>query len=93
MAHSSFWGLALDLLHHEVVGTDFVNLADVGMVQRRDGLGFAFVSFIELRGGDFDCHISIQARVARAIHLADAARSDGRKNFAWTESVAGGERR
>ena len=38
----------LDELHHQVVGADVVQRADVGMIQRGDGAGFALKALIEL---------------------------------------------
>ena len=58
------------------------------MIQRRDGSRFALEAFTELRGGNFDRHVAIQARVVGAIHLAHAARADGRKDFVGAEFVA-----
>ena len=40
--------LSVHELHHEVVGTDVVQRADVGVVQRRDGPRFAFESIAEV---------------------------------------------
>ena len=84
--------LALDELHHQVVGADVVNLADVGMVQRRDGFGFALEAFAELRGGNFDGDVAIQPWIVRLPHFAHAALADRRKDFVGSEFVAGGKR-
>ena len=40
--------LAFDVLHHQVVRADVVELADVGMIQGGDGAGFALEAFAEL---------------------------------------------
>ena len=53
-----YWPLerrALDVLHHQIVGTDIVELADVGMIERGDGLGLTLESFVEL---DFEVLIA-----------------------------------
>jgi hypothetical protein len=40
-------GGALHILHHQIVGTDIVKLADLGVVQDRDGAGYAVEAFSE----------------------------------------------
>jgi hypothetical protein len=60
---------ALDELHHQVVRSDVVNLANVGMIQRGDGFRFTIESLTELRGGNFDRDIAIQAWIARLPHF------------------------
>jgi hypothetical protein len=69
---------AVDVLHHQIVWADIVNLADVGMVECGDCLGFAPESFTELRRGYFDRHVAIQAGVSGSIHFSHAARPNGR---------------
>jgi hypothetical protein len=39
----------------------------------------------------FDRDVTAEAAVARAIHLAHAARAEGRENFVGTESGSGSE--
>ena len=39
---------AFDVLHHQIIRADIVELADVGMIQRRNRLRFALESFAEL---------------------------------------------
>lgn len=43
---------AFDELHDQVIRTDVVNLANVGMIQCCDGFGFALEALRELRRGD-----------------------------------------
>jgi hypothetical protein len=69
---------AVDVLHHQVARADIVNLANVGMVESRDGLGFSLEPFAELRSGYLDRHIAIQAGVSGSVHLSHAARPEGR---------------
>ena len=80
---------AVNALHNNVVGTDIVNLADVGVIQRRDGFGFTLKSLAELRAGNFDRDEAIQPRVLSAVHFSHAARADGREDFVRAEFVAG----
>ena len=83
---------ALDVLHHQVIRPDIVERADVGMIQRRDSARFALESFAELGLGNLDRDDAIEARVAGLVHLAHAARADGRKDFVRAEFFAGRER-
>jgi hypothetical protein len=52
---------ALDVLHHEVVGTDIMERTDVWMIQCRNCLRLALESFTELGGGDFNRNVALQA--------------------------------
>ena len=65
--------LTLHQLHHQVIGADVVQRADVGMVQCGDGSGFAFKPVGELFLRDFYGHLAAQARVGCAEHLTHAA--------------------
>src|SRR5262249_54163538 len=68
------------------------------MVQGREHFGLAtkapkpFRVARERIGQHFDRDVALQLRIARAIHLAHAARTDLRANFIRTEASAGGER-
>ena len=79
--------LALEQLHDEVVAValaaDVVDGADVGVVQARDGLGFAletrpsFLVARQLLGQDLDRDVSLEASVPRFVDLTHAAGPDG----------------
>src|ERR1035437_9273263 len=60
------------ILHNQIVRPDIVNLADVGMIQRRAGFSFPLEPFAELRGGNFDRDEAIQTRVSGPIHFPHA---------------------
>ena len=66
------------------------------MIQRREGLGFARepcepVGVARERvGQDFDRDVAIELRIARAIHLAHAAGTNGGEDFVRAEADAGG---
>jgi hypothetical protein len=49
----------------------------MGMIERRDGLGFPFEAFRELSGRDLDRDVAAQARIVRLIHLTHSACTDG----------------
>ncbi len=68
-----FKRLALDEFHHEVVGADIVQRADVGMVERSHRSGFAFEAVGERLLRDLDSDLTVQAGIARAEDLAHAA--------------------
>ena len=67
--------------------TDVVQRADVRMIQRRDGTRFTVEAVAQLRIGrelrrqNFDRDGAIEARVARPIDFAHAARANERDNF------------
>jgi hypothetical protein len=84
--------LAIDQLHDDVVGANIVDLADVGMVQSGDGLGFARKSIAELVGRRLDRDIAIEARIPGAVDLAHTALAEQRKDLIWTETVSCGKR-
>ena len=86
----AFQRRALDVLHHQVIRSDIVQLADVGMIQRRDGARLALEAFAEFGLGDLDRDDAIQARVVGFVHLTHAARADGREDFVRAEFVAWG---
>src|ERR1700680_1887388 len=58
-------GWSLDQLHHQEVGAHVMQRADVGMIERRDDLSFALESFAELRGGNFEGDVTLQACLGR----------------------------
>ena len=68
-----------DQIHHPTLFADIMQGHDVGMIQRRDGFGFALKSLpaglIERKLGrqNFERHFTVQTRVTRAEHFAHAA--------------------
>ena len=62
---------------------DAINLRDVGMVQRRQNLGFALkprqpLGILGEGGGQhLDCYITVEAGVAGTVDLTHAARPNG----------------
>src|SRR5450432_4796743 len=76
-------------LHHQVIGADIVNLADVGMVQRGDGAGLAFEAVGEGGLRKLDGDRAVETRVAGLPHLAHAARAEGREQFVGSELFTG----
>src|SRR5580704_11361016 len=62
------------------------------MVQSRNRACFASEALGELRFGHFDCDIPIQPGIVGLIHLAHAARADGREDLVRPELCARGER-
>ena len=89
---------ALDKLEderlHAIRFFESVNRGDVGMIERREDLRFAFEAREaigiegEQLGQDFEGDVAIQLGVARAIHLAHSAAAERREDFIWTESKA-----
>ena len=93
--------LALDEFHHQRTDTvgffETVDLRDVGMIQRGEGLGFArepcepFGVARERVRQDFDRDVAIQLRIARPIHLAHTPGPKGGKDFVRAKACAGVE--
>ena len=50
------------MYHYKVVGADVVEGADVRIIERRDGAGFAFEALAELLGTDLDSDGAVEAR-------------------------------
>ena len=55
---------ALDQFHHQVIRTDVVERADVGMIERRNRARLALKASAELFVRRLDGHVASQARVA-----------------------------
>jgi len=76
-----------------------VDGAEVGMIQRREGLGFTLTScealrVIRHRGQQhLDGYLAIELRIARALHGAHAALAKRRQDLEGAEARAGRERR
>src|SRR5437762_5964963 len=68
----------LQILDHDVIRPNVINLTNVRMVQGGDSMRLALEALAELRGGDFDCDGSIEARIARLVDLAHPASADRR---------------
>ena len=85
-------GCALDELHHQVIRTDVVELADIGMIQRRDGARFPLEALAEILVRNLDGDGAIEAHIARTIYLAHAARADGRDDLVRPQSGSRSQR-
>ena len=85
-------GGSLHQFHHQVIGADVVELADVGMIQRSHRVYFAREAVAEALGGDFDGHVAAHTGIVRAIDFAHASGADGRADLVRAEFGAGGER-
>ena len=90
--------LALQVLHHHVAGAilvaDVVEHADVRVVQRSHGAGFALEALPEILalgdvfGQDLDGDGAVEARVTRFVHFAHASRAEWREDFVGAELFA-----
>ena len=80
---------ALDVLHHQVVGADIVERADIGVIERCHGAGFTLEAVAEFGGGDFDGDGAVEARIAGLVDLAHAARSEQIQNLVGAHARAG----
>src|SRR5580693_1533252 len=75
-----------DKLHHKVVWPDIVKLADIVMVERRDGPRLSFKAFREGLFGKLNRNDTIEPVVARFIHFPHAARANRIQNFIRAET-------
>ena len=90
--------LALHVLHHHVTGAvlaaDIVEHADVRMIQRGNGAGFAFeagaqiFAFGDVFGQDLDGDGAVEPGVAGFVHLAHAAGAERGEDLVGAEFVA-----
>ena len=89
------------MLHDEegdaVLLADVVEGADVGVAQAREDAGLGAealeaLAVLCVRGQDLDGDGAVEARVAGAVHLAHASRSEGRNDLVRAEARAGAER-
>ena len=78
----------LDELHDEVVCPDVVELTDVGVIQRCDGLRLFLEALAELLVRHLDGDGAIEPRVAGSVHFAHAAGTNGREDFVRAEASA-----
>ena len=78
----------LHQFHHQVVGTDVVERADIGMIQRRDGARLALEPLGELLARNLDRDRPAQPRVVRLVDLAHAAGANQRGYFVGTETLS-----
>jgi hypothetical protein len=84
--------VTFDVLHDEIVRTDVIEVADVGMVQRRNRSCFTGEALGELSVGNLDRHIATEAVVMRSIDFSHATFADKGEDFIRAEFVAGRER-
>jgi len=78
---------ALDELHHEVVGADVMQRADMRMIERRHGTSFPFKPFAEVGFRHFQRHGAIQASIARLPDFTHATLAQRRDQGIGTELV------
>jgi hypothetical protein len=78
-----------------ILMTDIMQGANVGMVQRRNGVGFAIKTLLslgivrEMTWQDFDRDRTVQASVLRSIHLAHTAGADRHEDLIRAKAGAG----
>ena len=64
---------AIDVLHDQIVRADVVELANVGMIQRRNRAGLALETIAVLTLQALDGDYTIETRITRLPYLAHAA--------------------
>ncbi len=90
-------GIALEEFGNRVVdtvrGSHIVDLEEIGVSQRGQGLGFAVESFEagfilgERLGQDFDSHLAVELGILRPPHLTHPTGPNGTENFVSTETI------
>src|SRR3954451_2361252 len=86
--HRAAEGATVQILHDEVVWPHVVQGANVRMVQRRDGTGFAIEAAAELAGRYLNRNCPVDARVASLVDGSHAAGANPRENSVRTQAVA-----
>ena len=87
--------LALQIFHDQIADiillSHVVEMADIGMTQRRDGASFAVKAFLgpgilrKVGGKNLDGDSAVKSGVAGAIHLPHSSSANRHKNFMWPE--------
>src|SRR6516165_7298315 len=76
---------AVDVLHHQVIRPDIVELANMGMIQRGDRTRFPLEALRKLLLGNLDRDGAIKPRIAGLVYLAHAARANRREDLVGPE--------
>src|ERR1019366_9276999 len=82
--------LAFDQLHNEIIGADVVQMANIGMIERRHRARFALESFAELFFRELDRDVAIQACVACPVYLAHSTCANGHEDLVRAYSITCG---
>src|SRR6516162_10201595 len=81
-------GLALDQFHHQIIGSDVKQSADIWMIQRGDRANLAFEALAEPIGAHFDGDFPSRTGIVSTIHLPHAAGREKRTNFVRPQMFA-----
>jgi len=82
---------SLEVLHHEVIGADVVQDADVRMAQRRNGSRFLQRALAVPGSERLDRHRSTQTGVDRLVHRAHSAFANLREDLIWAGPGTGSQ--
>ena len=92
--HGTTQRRAVDVLEHEVIRADVVQLTDVGMVQRCDGPCFALKATEPVRipreglGQHFDRDVAVKSGIASLVYVTHPARAERPDDFVWSQTAA-----
>ena len=89
--HRAAQGLAVDVLHDQVVRTDVVQRADIGMVQRSNRPRLLFEPARVRTLQRLDRHDTVESRVARLPDIAHVARAERGEDFVGADDAAAGQ--
>src|SRR5215471_14228592 len=80
------------MLHDEIIGPDVVKRADIRIIQRRNGSGFAIEALAELFLGNLYGDDTIQPCVTSLVHLAHTAGANGVEELIRSQASSGRKR-
>ena len=81
--------LTFEVLQYQIVGSDVVHLADVGVVERRDRPRLALESLSVLGRQLLDRHDALEPGIEGFVDLAHATSANSRLDFVRAETCAG----
>ena len=79
----------LDELHHQIIWSDVIDLADVRMIQRGNRPRLALESIAELLGRCFNGNRAVEPRVPGFVHFAHTPCPSHGNDFVWTQPGTG----
>jgi hypothetical protein len=82
---------ALREFHHQVIRTNVIERADVGMIQHRHGVRLAFEPLAKLLRGYLDGDLAVETGIAGFPHLAHTPRAERREDFKGPQTISRGE--
>src|SRR5262249_53874365 len=73
--------------HHQVIRSDIVELADVGVIERSNHSCFPFETLAEACGADFYRNLAVQPRIGCSVDFAHTASRKKRIDPVWAQRL------